>query len=492
MLNLGIDVGSSSVKVAIYDHQRGTTIGTAQHPEQEMEMIAQHPGWAEQHPDWWWNAFKMAFQKAIKQSTASPQHITNIGISYQMHGLVCLDKAGEPLRPSIIWCDSRAVPFGQKALEALGDTYAFDHLLNSPGNFTAAKLAWVKENEPDLFDKIDKICLPGDFIAFRLTGELTTTISGLSEGIFYDFKEKSLSTPLLEYFGFSECIIPTIKNSFDDHGTVRPGIAQELGISPNARVMYKAGDQPNNAFSLNVLNPGEIAATAGTSGVIYGVSDELFIDHSQRVNSFAHVNYTKIQPRIGILLCVNGTGIANSWAHKWTHAESYASMNEAASAVPVGSEGLTFFPFGNGAERMLGNGNLGSSLHGLNFNTHQTGHLYRAVQEGITYALLLGMEAFTENNINLKVIRAGHANMFLSPLFGQILSTLSGVPIELFDTDGATGAARGAAVGAKNVSIDEVFNGLERLHTFEPDLKQVNLYQSSYQGWKNQLSELIK
>lgn len=492
MLSLGIDIGSSSVKVAIYDHTLGKAVGSGQFPDAEMTMIAHQQGWAEQEPNWWWDAFNQAFQRACKTANINPKSIETIGISYQMHGLVCLDKDYEPLRPSIIWCDSRAVEIGEQALVDLGNDYAFNHLLNSPGNFTASKLKWVKENEPVLFESIHRICLPGDYIAYKLTGELTTTISGISEGIFYDFKAQAVSKTLLDYYGFSSDIFPPIKNSFDDHGTVTNKMANDLGLSSNAKVTYKAGDQPNNALSLNVLNPGEIAATAGTSGVVYGVSDDLFIDHAQRVNSFAHVNYTTEQPRIGILLCINGTGIANAWAHKWTKAESYQAMNEQAAQINAGSNNLHFLPFGNGAERMLGNADIGSNLSGLNFNIHTPAHLYRAVQEGIVYSFIYGMEAFQENNIELKVIKAGNANMFMSPLFGQLLATLSGVTIELYDTDGALGAARGALVGAQKVAIEDAFASLHQLKTYEPNEKVRHRYKELYTNWKGQLMKQLQ
>lgn len=491
MLSLGIDVGSSSVKVSIYSHDDGAVVSSGQFPDAEMQMIAPRPGWAEQEPKWWWFAFKQAYRRAIHKQDVDTRRITAIGIAYQMHGLVCLDKNGTPLRPSIIWCDSRAVEIGQKALDNLGEEYAFNHLLNSPGNFTASKLRWVQENEPEIFQATDKICLPGDYIGLKLTNRLTMTITGLSEGIFFDFQKKTVSEELLRNFNFDMDLLPEAHPSFADHGTVSAAIAGELGLSPKARVTYKAGDQPNNALSLNVLNPGEVAATAGTSGVVYGVSDSLFIDYSQRVNSFAHVNYTAAQPRIGVLLCINGTGIANAWAHKWTRADSYAVMNDKASRIPAGCEGLTFFPFGNGAERMLGNANTGAQLRGLNFNVHVPAHLYRSVQEGVAFAFIYGMEAFEENQMPPGVIRAGYANMFISPLFTQTLATLAGVDIELFNTDGSVGAARGALVGARDATLDTVFETLQKVDTYSPDYNLRDEYLTLYHRWKEQLLQIL-
>lgn len=487
MLSLGIDIGSSSVKVSVYDPALQKIVASDQYPKTEMAIDAPNPGWAEQDPDWWWDAFLKAYALVAQQ--VDTHRIEAIGIAYQMHGLVCLDKKGIPLRPSIIWCDSRAVEIGAKALEQLGTGYAFTHLLNSPGNFTASKLNWVKSHQPDLFDKIQHICLPGDYLGYRLTGQLTTTLSGLTEGIFYDFKEKKISQPLLDYYGFEAGLLPEVKNCFDHHGAVQAEIAQLLNISPRAALFYKAGDQPNNAFALNVLKPGEFAATAGTSGVVYGVSTDLFIDYSQRVNSFAHVNYTQSAPHIGILLCINGVGIANSWLKKMAHSSSYQNMNAMAATVEPGSAGLLFLPFGNGAERMLQNAAVGASLTGLDFNLHGEAHLYRAVQEGIGFAFKYGMAAFVENKLEAQVIRAGKANLFLSPVFTRIISTLFNIPVELYDADGAAGAARGALVGSKQLRLEEAQNGLRHLETIEPNPQESAVYQNAYEKWVKALTQ---
>ena len=207
MFLLGYDVGSSSVKASLVSVETGKCVATAFYPKSEAPIMSRQPGFAEQDPAMWWANLKLATAdileqvrgKATLQSKAfSPADIKAIGISYQMHGLVCVDKDRHVLRPSIIWCDSRAVPYGNKAFEALGADWCLDHLLNNPGNFTAAKLAWVKDREPQLFERISKIMLPGDYIAMRLTGTVCTTVSGLSEGIFWDFRENKVSDRLLE------------------------------------------------------------------------------------------------------------------------------------------------------------------------------------------------------------------------------------------------------------------------------------------------------
>lgn len=487
MYSLGIDIGSSSVKVSIFDMESGNALASANYPETEMQMIAHKNGWAEQEPEMWWQAFQQAYFKACFENNIDTLQIQTIGISYQMHGLVCLDKALKPLRPSIIWCDSRAVDIGDRALKELGSDFAFNHLLNSPGNFTASKLKWVKDNEPFIYENIYKICLPGDYIALKLTDELTTTISGLSEGIFYDFQSRTISKNLCDLYGFDLSIFPEIKSSFDDHGRVSKSIVEALKISPNATVNYKAGDQPNNALSLNVLREGEIAATAGTSGVVYGVSDDLFIDPTQKVNSFAHVNYETNYPKIGILLCINGTGSANSWLQKITNAKSYQSMNDFAGNVKAGSDDLFVFPFGNGAERMLGNKNIGAKIEGINFNIHSHAHFYRAFQEGIAYSFMYGLETFKEHNIHPKVIRAGKANMFLSSIFSGVLATLANIPIELYNTDGSIGAARGALIGKKMVSLEDAFTSLQRVETIEPNIALNQVYNDLFNIWKEKL-----
>jgi len=487
MLLLGIDVGTSSIKVSIVDAQTQQCVASANYPETEAEIIAHKSGWAEQSPNSWWQFFLQALVKAHATKTYDPKDIAAIGIAYQMHGLVTVDENQQLLRDSIIWCDSRAVPYGDAAFKAIGEEKCLAHLLNSPGNFTAAKLAWVKENEPLIYERIDKIMLPGDYIAMLLTGNITTSISSLSEGIFWDFKENSLSKDVMHFFDFNESIIPTIKDVFSEHGYISEAVANLLQLKPGIPVSYKAGDQPNNALSLNVLEPGEVAATAGTSGVIYGVSDQLAYDQQSRVNSFAHVNYTADQTRIGILLCINGTGILNKWVKNIAGTQtSYAALNDAASKLTAGSDDLCIIPFGNGAERMLNNKIVGTHLHNIDLNKHTAAHLYRAGQEGIAFAFRYGLDIMRENKMYPSVIRAGKANMFLSSVFTDAFVNVTNTPVELYNCDGSVGAALGAGIGAKIFSnAKEAFTNMQRLQTIEPDGK--NVYEEHYQKWKGYL-----
>lgn len=490
MYLLGIDIGSSSVKASLVNAETGKCVATDFSPKVEMEIMAVKAGWAEQSPEAWWANMKNAIQSIMSKSGVSGDEIKAIGISYQMHGLVLVDKNKEVLRPSIIWCDSRAVPYGEKAFKAIGEEQCLSHLLNSPGNFTASKLAWVKENEPELFAKIYKIMLPGDYIAMRLTDEITTTVSGLSEGMFWDFKTNSVSADVLKYYGFDSSIIPTILPTFADQGRVTAAIAAELGLAAGTPVTYRAGDQPNNALSLNVFNPGEVAATAGTSGVVYGVNGHVNYDPQSRVNTFAHVNHAADSTRLGVLLCVNGTGILNSWMKKNVAPEgiSYNEMNELAETIAIGSEGISILPFGNGAERVLNNKEVGCSVHGVNFNKHGKAHLLRAAQEGIVFSFAYGMEVMQGMGIDTRIIRAGFANMFMSPIFRDTLAGVTGATIELFDTDGSVGAAKGAGIGAGIYKSNvEAFASLEKLKVIEPNKAQETAYKAAYELWKSKL-----
>jgi xylulokinase len=491
--SLGFDIGSSSVKVSLLDIEKGVGVASAFYPKTEMSISVPKPEWAEQSPEDWWQNLKKAISEVVSQSSVNTAEIKAIGITYQMHGLVALDKNDKVVRPSIIWCDSRAVDYGRRAFHALGEKWALEHLLNSPGNFTAAKLAWVKENEPEIYERIDKIMLPGDYIAFRLTGEKNTTLSGLSEGIFIDYQTNEISEELLDYFGFSKSLIPEQVPTFAPQGVLLPRVAEELGLTVGIPVAYRAGDQPNNAFSLNVLEPGEVAATAGTSGVVYGVSDQLVPDSLSRVNTFAHVNHTKHQRRLGILLCINGTGILNAWLRQNTARElDYSQINDEALTAPVGAEGLRVFPFGNGAERVLGDLNPGASLSGLNFNIHNRSHLLRAGQEGIAFSFRYGMDIMQGMGVKGNVIRAGKANMFLSPLFRQTLSNLTGATVELYDTDGSLGAARGAALGAGIwKSPQEAFENLNKLEVITPN-HEADTINNYYEDWKQKLNNILK
>ena len=486
MYLLGYDIGSSSVKASLVDAQSGKCVASAFYPKSEAAIIAVKPGWAEQEPSSWWENLKLATADIMASSAVCPEDIKAIGISYQMHGLVCVDKDKIPLRPSIIWCDSRAVPYGQKAFDALGHEQCLSHLLNSPGNFTASKLAWVKENEPELYSKIYKIMLPGDFIAMKLTGEICTTISGLSEGMMWDFSESRTAKMLLDYYGIDESLIPEIRPTFAEQGRVSAAAAAELGLAEGIPVTYRAGDQPNNALSLNVFNPGEIASTAGTSGVVYGVLGEVNYDPKSRVNTFAHVNHTPEQTRLGVLLCINGTGILNSWMKRNVAPEgiSYAEMNDLAATAPIGSAGVSILPFGNGAERMLENREVGSSVHGVNFNVHSKAHLLRAAQEGIVFSFKYGIEVMEQMGMNVNKIHAGHANMFLSPIFRETLAGVTGAVIDLYDTDGSVGAAKGAGIGAGIYKDNsEAFATLEKLAVIEPARQEE--YTQAYELWKS-------
>ena len=492
---LGYDVGSSSVKASLVEVESGACVASAFYPKTEAPIKAVRAGWAEQDPNAWWEYLKSATADVLAQSGAAKDEVKAIGISYQMHGLVCVDKDLKPLRDAIIWCDSRAVPYGQKAFDELGSEQCLSHLLNSPGNFTAAKLAWVRENEPELFNKIYKVMLPGDYIALRLSGVPATTVSGLSEGMMWDFKDNQPAQFLLDYYGIPASMLSDIVPTFGPQGEVSGSAAQELGLQPGTPITYRAGDQPNNALSLNVFEPGEAATTAGTSGVVYGVLGNVAYDPQSRVNTFAHVNHlggvNNSDIRLGVLLCIDGTGILNSWMRKNAAPTGigYAEMNDLAAQAPIGAAGLSILPFGNGAERVLCNKEVGASIHGINFNTHSQAHLLRAAQEGIVFSFAYGMEVMQQMGMNLKTIRAGKANMFLSPIFRDTLAGVSGATIELCDTDGSVGAARGAGMGAGiYADHNEAFAALKKLQVIEPVAKDQPAYREAYERWLTHLS----
>lgn len=487
MFLLGYDIGSSSVKAALVETQTGRIAASAFYPRREMPIAAPRADWAEQDPAMWWDNLRLATADVMQQAQAKAADIEAIGISYQMHGLVCVDKAGKPLRPAIIWCDSRAVPLGERAMSDLGPEYCLGHLLNSPGNFTASKLAWVRENEPHIYNKVYHFMLPGDYIALLLTGEMTTTVSGLSEGILWDFRENSIASRLIQYYGIDPTMPCNLVPTFGLQGQLRNEAARELGLQPGTPVTYRSGDQPNNALSLGVMNPGQVAATAGTSGVVYGILDKINYDPKSRVNTFAHVNHTAADPRLGVLLCINGTGCLNSWMHHNVASElSYSQMNDAAMQTPIGADGLVVLPFGNGSERMLENRNPGCSIHGLNFNHHTQTHILRAEQEGIAFAFAYGMEIMAEMGMEIKTIRAGQANLFLSPLFRQAIADTTGASIELCNTDGAAGAARGAGIGAGIYrDTEEAMQTLRIVDTIRP--QQPEAYREAYAHWKHYL-----
>ncbi len=492
MYLLGIDVGSSSIKVSLFDAHKGVSIKRVAYPPDEMQILSENRDMAEQDPEVWMENIRKAMLILQREDAEALRSVEAIGITYQMHGLVMIDRNGRPVRNSIIWCDSRAAGIGNDAFHKLGKEYCLSHLLNSPGNFTASKLRWVQLNEPENYDRTFKIMLPGDYVAYRLTGMASTTLPGLSEGIFWDYRENGISGKLLSHYGFDRALLPDIVDTFSIQGYLRDDMAAWLGLRKGIPVAYRAGDQPNNAFSLNILEPGEVAATAGTSGVIYGVIGKGVYDPLSRVNTFIHVNHTKANPRYGVLLCLNSTGIMNAWARQQLGDKdiSYDTMNTLAARAPAGSDALMVFPFGNGAERILQNKNTGAIITGLNFNIHNKSHLYRAMQEGIVFALYYGLEIMKEMGLEAGLIRAGLDNMFLSPLFVQSLSDISGARIELYETNGAEGAARGAGIGAGYYrDTGEAFSKLRQMQTIEPARNEP--LQKAYRDWKGELERML-
>ncbi|WP_160713766.1 xylulokinase [Chitinophaga solisilvae] len=490
MYFIGYDIGSSSVKAALLDADSGRCLASAASPSREMPIQVPHAGWAEQDPESWWQEVINATALLRQQAAFDPAAVGGIGIAYQMHGLVCVDKAQQVLRPSVIWCDSRAVDTGNKAFAALGEQYCLEHLLNSPGNFTASKLRWIYENEPHIYERIHKIMLPGDFIAMKLTGEACTTISGLSEGTFWDFAAGSVSKKLLDYYQIDEGLLSAVVPAFGVQGRLTAAAAAVLQLKEGTPVTYRAGDQPNNAFSLNVLQPGEAATTAGTSGVVYAVHDQHAADPQSRVNTFVHVSNDAQQLRNGVLMCLNGTGIANSWLKNILGSTDYVAMNSEAATAPPGADGLLIYPFGNGAERILANKRTGAAARHLDFNRHGRAHLLRAVQEGIVFGLYYGMEIMSAMGLHIHRVRAGNANMFLSPLFREVFANTADAVIELYNTDGAQGAARGAAVGAGYMNTSNVFHGMECLAVIEPQAALQEQYRDAYGRWLAGLAAL--
>jgi xylulokinase len=487
MLLLGIDLGTSFVKVSVVDAENQQCLATASCPSNELEIIAHKTGWAEQNPDLWWQNIQQAILKCNATGAYNPTDIAAVGIAYQMHGLVLVDKDLQILRNAIIWCDSRAVETGNQAFEQIGKDKCLNNLLNSPGNFTASKLAWVKQNEPALYEKIFHVLLPGDFIAMKMTGDCTTTVSALSEGIFWDFQKHQLSEDIIHCFGFSQLLFPTIQPLFGLHGKITQTVADILNLRKGIPVAYKAGDQPNNALSLQVLHPGELAATAGTSGVIYGVNDRMVYDKDSRINSFAHVNHTNYNSRIGVLLCMNGTGIFNRWLKSIAgNGYSYMALNDMAAKVPAGAGGLYALPFGNGAERMLNNKIIGAHFTGLDFNLHNTAHLVRSVQEGIAFAMRYGLDIMRENGMQPSVVRAARANLFQSDVFTQAFASVNNVAVEFFNGDGSLGAALGAGIGAGFYRDEaDAFSLRRPVVVTEPKFMQE--YSDHYNDWKEQL-----
>ncbi|WP_248724337.1 xylulokinase [Seonamhaeicola sp. ML3] len=491
MYYIGLDIGSSSVKVALVNSASGENILSLNEPKTEMEISALQKDWAEQDPDLWWTYVCKAIKRVLAETKVDASKIIGIGISYQMHGLVIVDKVGKPLRNSIIWCDSRAVGIGEDAHKGLGEDFCAEHLLNSPGNFTASKLKWVKDNEPDIYNQVYKYMLPGDYIAYKLTGEMNTTKNGLSEGILWDYKKDTLAESLLDYYGIDKDLTPNIVENFTNQGITNEKAFEDTGIPAGVPVTYRAGDQPNNALSLNIFNHGEVAATGGTSGVVYAVTNTLKSKESSRINHFIHVNYTPDNTTVGKLLCINSCGIMYRWLKDNIGIDSYEAMNNKAAEVSIGSDGVAIIPFGNGAERMLNSKNIGAHFLNFNLNLHNNAHLCRAALEGIAFAFVYGMEILKNDNAEINVIRAGNDNLFRAEIFSNTVATLIGHEIEIYNTTGAVGAARAAGLTDGDFkTFGEKITKNDHVMTFMP-LQNKEPYQEAYQNWKKELEIIL-
>ena len=484
MIAIGFDIGSSFVKAALVEVETGKPIARARVPEVEIPMEAQQLGWAEQHPNLWWQYLCEATQKLLTETDINPEQISSIGISYQMHGLVLVDRDLNPLRKSIIWCDSRATSYGEKAFEKLGKGYCKDHLLNSPGNFTASKLAWVIENEPELYQKAYKLMLPGDFLAAKLSGIPQTTITGLSEGIFWDFKNDQASQALFDHYQIDQSLVPEVVDNFTVQATVSNAGAQATGLKEGPPITYRAGDQPNNAYTLGARKAGDVVATGGTSGVVYALTDQLSGNELTKVNTFAHVNYQPQQKMFGKLLNLNGAGIQYRWLHQLMGEVGYEKLNEMAQQAPIGSNGLQVFPFGNGAERMLDNKIVNGHISNINFNIHDNNHMVRATLEGIAFAMIYGIEILKNDGVDIENLKVGNDNLFLSDVFSKTIADTLGISIQMLEATGAEGAAKASISNPHQTQNNDNINITK---TIKPNPKLQVESIASFEKWKTQL-----
>ena len=493
MFYIGFDIGSSSIKASLVSAKTAKAISVLQEPKDEMQITSNQADWAEQNPELWWQHICQVTKRLLEENNIKSDQVKGIGIAYQMHGLVAVDKKGKHVRNSIIWCDSRAVGLGESAFKEIGEEHCMNRVLNSPANFTASKLAWVKQNETGNYARIHKVMLPGDFIALKFSGDFTTTISGLSEGVLWDFKDSKPADIVLDHYNIDKDLLPNIVDTFGLQAKVSEEGAAESGLQKGTPILYRAGDQPNNALSLNVLHPGEVATTGGTSGVLYAVTDNIKATEGVKLNNFAHVNHSKDAPRIGKLLCINGAGIQYRWLKDTLNLSThdYATMNNYASAVPIGADDLQLLPFGNGAERMFDNRTVGSHICNLNLNKHSQGHILRAALEGIAFSFVYGMEVLKKDNTTIALIRAGNDNLFRSKIFSETVATLIGHEIQIYNTTGAVGAARAAAEADGAFDFSTVVSQNDYVGSFEPT-KDKDSYLTAYEKWKSVLNPLIK
>ena len=477
---LGFDVGSSSVKASLVNADSGKCVATAFFPEKEAPIMAVKAGWAEQDPQMWWDNAKLSLKKIMVEAGATAEEIKAIGISYQMHGLVCVDKNLKALRPSIIWCDSRAVPYGEKAFKDLGADQCLSHLLNSPGNFTAAKLAWVKENEPENFKKIKKIMLPKDYLAYKLSGTFCTDYSDASGMLLLDVKNRKWSKEMCDICGITEDMLPKLFDSFEKVGELKHDLAAELGLRDGVVIAAGAGDNAAAAVGTGTVGNNKCNISLGTSGTIFMSSDSFAVDSNNALHSFDHAD-----GHFHLMGCMLSAASCNKWwMDEILKTKDYA--DEQKGIDKLGENHVFFLPYLMGERSPWNNPNARATFTGITMDTTRE-DMTQAVLEGVAFATRDMYEVAKSIGVAPKrtMICGGGAK---SPLWRRMIANILNVEVDVPSCEegpGMGGAMLAMVACGAYKSVEEAAAAIVKVDkTEKPDPELVAKYEARYQQFK--------
>lgn len=485
MFVLGIDLGTSSVKILALDEEGNICAESSS----DYPMDSPADGWAEQNPVDWWESVKNAMGELLSKGAFAPDDVKAISFSGQMHGLVSLDKDNNVLYPAILWCDQRT---GEECKE-ITDHFGKDGLFKEVGNlaltgFTAPKILWMKKNKPDIFEKTAHILLPKDYIGFKMTGNHCTDYSDASGMLLLNVKRKQWSRSMLDFLEIDTGMLPELKESYSPVGKLTREALNELGLKGDITVVAGAGDQAAGAIGTGTVKEGIISVAMGTSGVVFAAHDTYRADPDMRLHAFCHANgkYHSMGVMLSCASCIKW------WHDKVTDHMSIDELIDETATVPAGADKVIFLPYLMGERTPYPDPDARGTFIGITPNTTRNA-MSKAILEGVSFGLRDTYEIIKSMGIPVNEIRAigGGAR---NPIGLEILSDIFGYPVSTINTKqgGALGAAILAGVGTKIYGdIETTCNNLIKTdRTFEPDSKNKGVYEERYAKYKGLYASL--
>lgn len=500
---LGIDIGTSGTKTVLFD-EAGNTIASALG---EYPLYQPNVGWAEQDPEDWWKATFSTIKAVLGKSGVNPSDVKGVGLSGQMHGAVLLDKDNQVLRKAIIWCDQRSSAECDQITSIIGKERLIEITANPAlTGFTASKVMWVKNNEPEIFEKVKKILLPKDYIRFKLTGEFATEVSDASGMQFMDIPKRKWSSEVLDKLGIDKGLLGDVYESQEVSGKVHKAAAELTGLKEGTPVVGGAGDQAAGAVGNGIVRPGVISSTIGTSGVVFAFSENVSIDPKGRVHTFCHA----VPNTWHIMGVTQGAGLSLKWFRdnfcieekrtaELMGIDPYVLMDQEADRVEAGCSGLIYLPYMMGERTPHLDPNAKGVFFGLSAK-HEKQDMLRAVMEGVVYSLKDCLEIIKEMGVDVSEVRASGGGG-KSKLWRQMQSDVFGTEITTINSSegGALGVALLAGVGTGVYSsVPEACDAIIKVKTRQAaDMalnakyqKFYNIYGSLYNSLKQNYKDL--